>query len=535
MAGGYSTQTFMGGLVDGYRLGQDIVDTKRRRKFEDEEHQRLKQERERKQRMDSLQTKIRTYGETGKRPEGMEDDLKFFNMHRSFDPEFVENQKDGAAGLHAVMQKLQQGQGLQDQDNQLLLKSVNKLFEHRFDERKEQDGKARYISGLRETPDGRLSFELTVMDGEGKFYKAPLTKRGKSLKDKGGEDDTLVTLTPEKMKEFYQASLGKAEMLHRLNKAKGDPAAEADAMHYALTGQRLYQPKEAEQLDYDIVQVWDEKTGRKRKAAVDRTGNIVRYVGGAEALDPSKGAGSGGSSGGGGRRSLDSIMAQWNKDRQEIMTKIYDTPEERDRALQQRNQSYAGVLGFDPEIVPILRQQMAQQGIYGDPTIEDTRRFAHLMMLAQQEQQQANQPGLELAQSQPQASTSPPPDYSDNPVAAQFAQETQAIEAQIQELEAKSMDPNYPDNARQDFDEQAQQLRGELEQRRGPSLADAKPDGPMSRRQEMDQVQAEMAQLQAELNAAQTQKERTAVINRMVALQTGANSNALGLQLATGG
>jgi len=505
MSGGLSTMNFMGGLMQGASFVNGMQQQQRANDRADEQFSMQKEkfgmekeDRANKQLLVDFDRDTRALAESGKAP-----DQEFWKKYSGLGINKLESDEQREEMMQAGT--LMHRAVSENKWDERALDGINLMLKDDLAARTKTDGMARRIIGAKELPTGkdadgdgvedvRMVPILEVTKSDGTKYTAPLTRNGT-----GDPDDDIYTINDQKINEWHEAALHRANMAYNLQRHKNDPKAFAAALREIVLGRQ-------EQGDgYEVRDIYDEATGTKRAAAIRKSdAKFSHWLGGASVNNDRGGSGSGSGRGG---KVAEFDVDGYLKMQQEIRTSAnFTTPEERAAAAAEVDRDIAIKWGVPPEVVLQAHQLKRQAGDYSELTHEDVAQ----VMAGIEARQRAEvgidnaitanpevfgRPGLQQVEQQIAQTAQPPmPNQIDR-----------RVTAQIQELEAKASDPNYPDNARAKFQDEANKLRGE---NTVAASAPRVPSTPQERRQQrIEQLQQMIAAGSDSLKAAEYVKE----------------------------
>lgn len=473
MAGGLSTMNFMDGVVKGYGFAENVSNNRKRiglaeaasnraeRQIglaeaagmrQQEEHDFNMDNKKQDRLMNDLKMDLRRYGESGQLPDVKK--YESLGLGRLLSPDLREKDMQVGALMHRSVVD-----GKWDNHS---LDGINLMLEDDLGVRTERDGLKRLVIDAKEVPTGRnadgdgvedvrLVPILGVTKPDGSSYAAPLTKQGTS-----SDDDDIYTVNDAKLNEWYNVSINRANMAYQMQKA-GDHKAQANVLSRIFFGSDLYPSAKG---DFTLKQAWDE-TGAKRVAAVDnKTGRFSHWIGGASLADAARGG-----RGGGNAKDQDKLLWEQVADYQAAMQKAVDSGDP--GAVQQIDDNFRKTTGFDFNQIESVQSALLNSGQNRRVSMED-------LLIWKQEQQIADQSlavnnaiaenpaifsrdGQQTPAGSLQQFSKAPPRLND----ASPRVISQEVAQQVIELEQKAADPNYPDNARADFQAKADLLRAE--------------------------------------------------------------------------
>lgn len=499
MAGGLSTQNFMSGLAQGYSLADAAKTNKQSREMNDRRMQMAEDshaksmeatdmqlnENRNKQLLTDLTAQVRMSYETGEKlPDDFYEKGKPFGLNKLADQERRAGMKQ--AGL-TMMEAIDNN----DFTDPAILDAGNTLLQDQFAARTAKDGLGRRMSGIRQMKDGRMAIELTVTGKDGKEYKAPMTRGGTS-----DNSDSVILIDENKFKEMTTAALNQAEAAHLVDKAGDDPKALANSINYILTGQYLTAKPE-----YTYQKAFDEQ-GRETVFRVDQAGNKEQF-GGSKAPTLSDAE----------RKASIVNMSDYMTERAKIASSTDFTSKEDRAAAQARlDQAYTVQYGAPIEQILSAIDLKRQRADYSPLTVEELN--AHMAGVQRRSRETNNSTTKTLADINNPATTTG--------VSAQSSAMSDE-DQQLADLDAKSMDPSYPNNARDKFAKQAEAIRAAKVARNKPQA----PPEPMSKSELFDR---NMADLQSQLSNS-TPEQAAAIVKKMADLAT-RNNNSSGASLA---
>ena len=500
MAGGLSTQNFMSGLAQGYSLADAAKTNKQSREMNDRRMQMAEDshaksmeatdmqlnENRKKQLLTDFSTETRRMYETGEKPTPeFYEKYKGLGIAKLADPERRAGMKQ--AGL-TMMEAIDNN----DFTNPAILDAGNTLLKDQLAARTAKDGLGRRISGIRQMKDGRMAIELTVTGKDGKEYKAPMTRGGTS-----DNSDSVILIDENKFKEMTTAALHQAEAAHLVDKAGDDPKAFADAMHFIATGQRL-----TAKPDYEYREGYDGK-GNKTLYQIDKRTGASKQIGGAAAAKLSESE----------RKASLVNMSDYMRESAKIASSTDFTSNEDRAAAQARlDQAYTVQYGATPEQIRSVQYGKQLKGDYGPLTVQElSEGVAAMNSINPVSLANVDNTTLDQPTPKPNPEIPPPP----TPVSNE--------DQQLADLDAKSMDPSYPNNARDKFAKQAEAIRAAKVARNKPQA----PPEPMSKSELFDR---NMADLQSQLSNS-TPEQAAAIVKKMADLAT-RNNNSSGASLA---
>ncbi|PHS64322.1 MAG: hypothetical protein COB09_08065 [Thalassobium sp.] len=512
---------FMGGLMQGASFVNGMQQQQRANDRADEQFAMQKEQfgmekedRENKQLLVDFDRETRALAEAGKAPDqGFWKKYSGLGINKLESDEQREEMMQAGTLMHRAVSE--------NKWDERALDGINLMLKDDLAARTKTDGMARRIIGAKELPTGkdadgdgvedvRMVPILEVTKSDGTKYTAPLTRNGT-----GDPDDDIYTINDQKINEWHEAALHRANMAYNLQRHKNDPKAFTAALREIVLGRQ-------ERGDgYEVRDIYDEATGTKRAAAIRKSdAQFSHWLGGASVNDGRGGSGSGR----GGKTGVFDVDG-YLKMQQEIRTSAnFTTPEERAAAAAEVDRDIAIKWGVPPEVVLQAHQLKRQSGDYSELTHEDVAQVMAGIEARQRAEvsidnaMTANpevfgRPGLQQVEQQIAQTAQPPmPNQIDR-----------RVTAQIQELEAKAADPRYPENARVKFQAEAEELRGK---NTVAASAPPTPKTPRDRReQRIERLQQMIAAGPDSLKAAEYAKE-------MAQLMAANNSSSRSADLA---
>jgi hypothetical protein len=496
MSGGLSTASFVSGAAQGFSLAEGMKDRQANREMQSaklEQDKKLFNQNsrvndmkiksaERQELMEKFKVVARQHYENG--TELGDDFYEMFaplGIGKMRDP----NRRDDMIDAGVIFKRAQDSG---DWGNPDLLGAANVVLKDQLTARAEKDGLQREITGARQLKDGRVALELSVTNPDGSIYKAPMTRNGTA-----DANDSVITLDEAKIQELAEVTLTQANAAYLAEKAADDPKAFIDSLYYGVTAKRLAPQSGAD--GYDTKEVYDKATGRKVVAAIDKkTGKVSHYLGGVAA--PSD------------KDQKDEVinLSELFKARNKVATSTdFLDDAARSQAIQAVNDNAVALYGATVDQIEQAQNLKRQAGDYGPLTKRELNAFVagstgRQGVIEQPLSTDAQNPGLSSAQAQPAPVQSAPP----KPKTEE--------ERQIAELEAKAMDPVYPNNARDKFQQQADELKAKITKRNTPTA----PPRP-GKRSKQEIYQEEMQFLQARLSTPGITGEEAAKISQEMA------------------
>lgn len=376
---GLSSLNFMEGAMKGYAFAEGISNNRKAQQRADKKFAMQKEsleldiESKKQQKMlADLQVDLRRMYETG---EGPTEDFSKKYASIGIGNLMSKDSRDELMQAGTLLHRAVSENTWDDKS----LDGINLALKDDLEARTKKDGLKRRIIGAKEVPTGqdadgdgvedtRMVPILEVTRTDGSRYTAPLTKQGST-----GPDDDLFTLNDKKLDEWYEAALQRANMAYLAEKSSDDPRAFANTLNRIYFGQDVYPGKKG---DYEFKQIWDDETGTKRVAALNKeNGKFSHWLGGSE--DASK-SGKGGSN-----KTEDEMLWEQVKNYQDAKAKAIENGDP--DAVEQIDAMFKETTGVDFTLVEKAQQALLNRGENRRPTLSDIRALQAGELWADQE------------------------------------------------------------------------------------------------------------------------------------------------------
>lgn len=496
---------FMGGLMQGASFVNGMQQQQRANDRADEQFSMQKEkfgmekeDRANKQLLVDFDRETRALAEAGKAP-----DQGFWKKYSGLGIDKLESDEQREELMQAGT--LMHRAVSENKWDERALDGINLMLKDDLAARTKTDGMARRIIGAKELPTGkdadgdgvedvRMVPILEVTKSDGTKYTAPLTRNGT-----GDPDDDIYTINDQKINEWHEAALHRANMAYNLQRHKNDPKAFAAQLRNIVLGKQA-----SDKPDYEYREGYDGK-GNKTLYQIDKRTGASKQIGGAAAAKLSESE----------RKASLVNMSDYMRESAKIASSTdFVSDDERMAAQARLDQAYTVQYGATPEQIRTAQYIKQQKGDYSPLTVQE---LSEVVAGMNSGTNKSSVGGYSLADatpsgpSQPQANTPAPP--------APVSNEDQ----QLADLDAKSMDPSYPNNARDKFAKQAEAIRAAKVARNKPQA----PPEPMSKSELFDR---NMADLQSQLSNS-TPEQAAAIVKKMADLAT-RNNNSSGASLA---